>query len=359
MHIIYFDDRAIANLHPITLTRKASRISCGGYHLEELISTIFSPERVTREQGEHAFSWRWRAKEQSLELNSRMIPEAKQILGIQRMIAQGQAKGRAPLFHYPWEVILESNRILKANLTLRSRHYRKNRNGIYLGQDVRIHPQAVVDSTGGPVILEQGVRVDPFAVLRGPLYVGAQTIIKDFTTLSHAMIGSVCKLAGEIEESVIEGYTNKQHYGFVGHSYIGSWVNLGAGTTFSDLKNTYGEIQVDWGQGKFKTGTQFLGAVVGDYVKTAINTSVASGKLIGPNSFLYGLVSESVPAFTNYYNGRKVEFFLTEAYKVQARMYARRDLLQTGADKAVLRRAYLATQVDRERDQVARGDFKL
>ena len=119
--------------------------------------------------------------------------------------------------------------------------------------------------------------------------------LKDGVSLGHTV-----KIGGEVEASVIEPYTNKQHHGFLGHSYLGSWINLGAGTCNSDLKNTYGKINIQYGEQKVATGMQFLGCIIGDYSKTAINTSIFTGKVIGVCSMMYGFVTSNVPSYVNY-----------------------------------------------------------
>ena len=121
--------------------------------------------------------------------------------------------------------------------------------------------------------------------------------LKDGTCLGHTT-----KVGGEVECSILEPYSNKQHHGFLGHSYVGSWVNLGAGTSNSDLKNTYGTVNMLYGSGKdnavkVNTGMQFIGCMIGDYAKTAINTSIFTGKTIGACSMVYGFVTGNVPSF--------------------------------------------------------------
>ena len=91
-------------------------------------------------------------------------------------------------------------------------------------------------------------------------------------------LGHTTKIGGEIEASIVEPYTNKQHHGFLGHSYLGSWINLGAGTCNSDLKNTYGNVKMDYRGESVATGMQFVGCFMGDYAKTAINTGIFTGK---------------------------------------------------------------------------------
>lgn len=355
MKIIFFLDSKVKQLEPITLTRTPNHIRCGGYNLEELVGEIFGSKTVIQYQkGER--EWVWRFSQNTLWLNSRIIPSVRAILRLKRSIRKGQEKGNLPLFQYPWEVILENQRILSSDLDYKKKNFYQYQN-IYLGEGVTLSQEVVYNVEEGPIILDRGVKIGAFVVLEGPLYIGPDTQVKDFTTLSASTIGKVCKLRGEIEESIIEDYTNKQHYGFLGHSYVGSWVNFGAGTTISDLKNTYGEIKIDFLGKRRRAGTQFLGGVIGDYVKTAINTTITSGKLIGPNSFLYGFVTENVPAFTNFYGQKRVEFYLAEAYKVQARMFARRGIQVTEQDRAVLRKAFHSTKKERQNYAIQKGYF--
>ncbi|MCX7038784.1 MAG: glucose-1-phosphate thymidylyltransferase, partial [Spirochaetes bacterium] len=162
-------------------------------------------------------------------------------------------------------------------------------------------------------------------------------------------IGERCKIGGEIEASVIEGYTNKQHHGFLGHSYVGSWVNLGAGTSNSDLKNTYGEVRLEFHHAKVDTGMQFLGAVIGDYAKSAINTSIFTGKIVGVSSMLYGFVGQNVPSFCNYARsfGQITECPVDQAVLIQKRMFARRGIAQSVEDVEVLKAAFELTRSER------------
>ena len=136
---------------------------------------------------------------------------------------------------------------------------------------------------------------------RGPIHLGTVCRVNEQTVIRPGVsIGTMSKVGGEIEASVIEAFTNKQHNGYVGHSYLGRWVNLGAGTSTSNLKNTYGSIRIQVDDQQLDTGLQFMGCVVGDYTKAAINTAIFTGKLIGCCSMLYGYVTTNVPSFVNY-----------------------------------------------------------
>jgi UDP-N-acetylglucosamine diphosphorylase/glucosamine-1-phosphate N-acetyltransferase len=131
----------------------------------------------------------------------------------------------------------------------------------------------VIDASEGPVYIGKDVKIYPNSVIEGPVYIGDKSEIKSCAVISeNVSIGKVCKVGGEIEESIIMPYSNKQHSGFLGHSYLGSWVNLGADTNCSDLKNNYSTIKATIKNKQFDTGLQFLGLIMGDHSKSAINT---------------------------------------------------------------------------------------
>ena len=178
----------------------------------------------------------------------------------------------------------------------------------------------------------------------------------DSSVLPQAVIGTHtaaennCKLGGEISCSIISAFSNKAHFGFLGHSYLGSWVNLGAGTTNSNLKNTYGEINLEHGGQRIATGMQFLGCLIGDYSKTAIGTNIFTGKMVGACAMLYGTITENVPSFVNYAKqfGKMTSISPKVASTIQARTYARRGITQNETDRHLLNELYKITQSDRE-----------
>ncbi len=170
---------------------------------------------------------------------------------------------------------------------------------LILDSDVRVEPGVVFDTRDGPIRLADRVEVRAGCRLEGPLYVGRSTILLG-GAIGTSSIGPVCRLRGEIEESVVLGFTNKAHDGFLGHSYLGRWVNLGAMTTNSDLKNTYGPVRIGGPEGPIDTGLRKLGCLMGDHVKTAIGTRVNTGTIVGAGSNLFGdsLPPSWVPPFS-------------------------------------------------------------
>lgn len=172
---------------------------------------------------------------------------------------------------------------------------------VWLAPGARLDPNVVLDVSAGPIVLDRDARVQPFSYLQGPLYVGAATLIKSGCRLyGETSIGAVCKLAGEVAESVFFDFGNKQHDGFIGHAVVGSWVNLGAGTDCSDLKNNYGPVRVDYGLGPVDTGLTFLGVMMGEHSKSAIGTLFNTGTSVGfaSNVFSSGFPPKYLPNFT-------------------------------------------------------------
>jgi len=156
----------------------------------------------------------------------------------------------------------------------------------------------VFDVRHGAVVLEAGVEVRHGTRLEGPTFVGANSkVLGGF--LRASVFGPECRVHGEIATSVFLGYANKAHDGFVGHSVVGHWVNLGALTTTSNLKNTYGPVRLVVGGQRIETGRQYLGTLFGDHAKTAIGTMLSTGTVVGAGANVFGESSppKYVPAF--------------------------------------------------------------
>jgi len=162
---------------------------------------------------------------------------------------------------------------------------------IWLAEDVSLAPNVVLDASQGPIVIDSKARVMAGSVIQGPVYIGKNSLIKIGAKIyPGTSIGPVCKIGGEVEDSIFQAYSNKQHDGFLGHAYIGEWVNLGADTNNSDLKNTYKNVKTyNYLRGEFiDSGSQFMGCVLGDHVKTGINTSLNTGLVVGTGSNIYG-----------------------------------------------------------------------
>lgn len=161
--------------------------------------------------------------------------------------------------------------------------------GALLGESVNIAPTVVLDARRGPIVLGDGAKVSPLAVLQGPCAVMNGSAVNPHASIrAHTVIGPGCKAGGEISSSVLQENTNKGHDGYLGHGLVGAWCNLGAGTMASNLKNTYGSVRVRQSPGAdaVDTGRTFMGPILGDFVRTAIGTRLMTGSVIGTGSMI-------------------------------------------------------------------------
>ena len=196
---------------------------------------------------------------------------------------------------------------------------------IYCETGVGIEPFVVFDATDGPILIRRGATIASFSRIVGPCYIGEDShVIGD--AIRACSIGDVCKVCGEISSTVMLGHSNKGHTGFVGSSYIGRWVNLGAGTTTSNLKNTYGPVHLWTPSGTRSTGLQFLGSMIGDHAKTGIGSMLTTGCVIGAGANIYG--SHASPKYVapfSWGDSEPYDRFDSEKFvEVAERMMARR-----------------------------------
>jgi glucose-1-phosphate thymidylyltransferase len=256
-------------------------------------------------------------------------------------------------FQQPHEVIAQNMTIIGDSLEHRisSGELTQLSDGVFVAENVSIGEHVLFETNDGPIIIDHDAKVGPYTLLRGPIYMGPRcrvlehSAIKDMVSLGHTT-----KIGGEVEAAIVEPFSNKQHHGFLGHSYLGSWINLGAGTCNSDLKNTYGTVNMEYGTEKVATGMQFLGCVMGDYAKSAINTGIFTGKVIGVCSMMYGFVTSNVPSFVNYARlfGQLATLPPEVMVATQQRMFARRKVEQRECDVRLMHDMYRLTQSERD-----------
>ncbi len=172
------------------------------------------------------------------------------------------------------------------------------KHSIYLETGAQIEPFVVLDASDGPILIRRGATIASFTRIFGPTYIGEDTHIAG-DSIRGCSIGDVCKVRGEISSTILLGHSNKGHTGFVGNSYLGRWVNFGAGTTTSNLKNTYGPVSLWTPDGVRDTGLQFLGSLVGDHAKLGIGTMLTTGCVIGAGANVFGarVTPKVVPPF--------------------------------------------------------------
>ena len=205
-------------------------------------------------------------------------------------------------------------------------------NDLYLHATAEVLPGSVFDLRAGPIVIGARTQVTPFTYLEGPLYIGEDCHIDDARIGGGCILGHQVRAGGEIGNSIFGDFTNKHHEGFVGHSILGRWVNLGALTTTSDLKNNYGPVRLQIPTAFYPHGSSSLqtidsgrikfGSILGDCVKTAIGTMLNTGTVVDAGSNVFGgSPAKYLPPLSWGTGGElyKAERFLADCEKIFAR----------------------------------------
>jgi UDP-N-acetylglucosamine diphosphorylase/glucosamine-1-phosphate N-acetyltransferase len=411
MQIVVFEDEHVSRLYPITVGRAAYTISCGSFRLIDwlaqlgrdtgvILRAVVRPHlaEIQRLDFPEIAPSAPTIETPALLINARLVPTVaayrvlrKLIEGLKTavveennsvaaaMIGPGgpapppdddldhwakylrhSVQGKLPpgdaqlsLFAYPHDLVRSHLEIIAANLDYRleSGRYQQIADGVFAAEGASLGQYCVTDTSKGPVLLDEDAAVGPYSLLRGPAYLGPRSRVNEHSAIKDAVsLGHTTKIGGEVEASIVEPFTNKQHHGFLGHSYLGSWINLGAGTCNSDLKNTYGPVKMEYRGEQVVTGMQFVGCIMGDYAKTAINTGIFTGKTVGCCSMVYGFVTTNVPSFVNYARlfGQVTELPAEVMIATQQRMFARRGVEQRPCDIQLIHAMYDLTRHERQ-----------
>ncbi len=273
------------------------------------------------------------------------------------------------LVRYPWDLVAVNAREIEKDFARPSKGRRNgvrarvqrgafllNRKNIRLSPGCVVNPGAVIDAGQGPVILGSNVTVMAHAMIQGPAFIGDNSLIKAGAKIYHGTsVGPHCKVGGEVEASIIQSYSNKQHDGFLGHSYLGSWVNIGAGTNTSDLKNTYGRVRVRLGDEEIDTGLQFVGLTMGDHSKTGIGALFSTGTIVGVSCSLPGPAPppKYVPSFSWGEKGAFTVYDPGKAVLTAERVMARREVRMGSAYERRMRDVFSMTDSERRKAGIA------
>ncbi len=227
-------------------------------------------------------------------------------------------EGEIATWNYSWDLILSNPEQLTKDFAAAGRSgvdghveepmaIRGSRGDVYIGKDARLHPMVVIDAEHGPVYIDEGAEIHPFTRIEGPCYIGKKSILLGAKCREGNSIGPMCRVGGEVEESIIQGYSNKYHDGFLGHAYVGQWVNLGAQTTNSDLKNDYSDVSVMLdGKNPIDTGSRKVGSLIGDHTKTSIGTLFNTGSYVGAMALISATgkpLPKFIPSFAWFLEG--------------------------------------------------------
>lgn len=217
--------------------------------------------------------------------------------------------------------------------------YLVNETDISLGDNVKLSPGCVIDASHGPVMIGDAVSIGANAVVQGPCSIGPGSQISPLALIrGGTSLGTLCKIGGEVSNTIFMACSNKAHEGFVGDSYIGQWVNFGAGASTSNLKNTYGKISLRIGRQTMPTGRQFLGSLIGDHTKFAIGTRLMTGTYIGFCCMVAtsGLTPTFLPSFTFLSDGGAKAYEREKAKEMMMQVLKRRGREWGAGDEAMM-----------------------
>ncbi|MCA9079980.1 MAG: hypothetical protein KDA58_05445 [Planctomycetaceae bacterium] len=283
---------------------------------------------------------------------------ARQLPGTRRIEVGGR------LIEYPWHLIEHNPEQLRIDFAARRTHQSQELTDpriavlgdpgqLFVDPTAHIDPFVVLDVRHGPIWIDAGVQLQAFTRVEGPSYIGPQTQLFRANVREGCSIGPVCRVGGEIEESIIHGYANKYHDGFLGHAYVCPWVNLGANTINSDLKNDYSSVKVMVDGTMVDSGSTKVGCFIGDHTKTALASLFNTGTTVGVMSLVLPggeLLPKVIPSFCRVWHGDldQLPDGIESGIASARTAMGRRNLTLSAAQEALLRHTFEATFVERQ-----------
>lgn len=393
--LVIFDDLYREEFYPLTHLRVTGDLRCGILKLRQRLELLFSgdedstyliPDELQALYQTRHPDWQTKPDQKGtkLYLNSRLVIDDNTIKAIRSLeketaiinesgiVAINTEKclsisdllaldisnyantfsAGIRLYSHPAELVHDNDRMIRFDFDLvyaDKDNYFETEPGVtvlhpynvWIGEDATLKPGVVLDASDGPIVIDDNALIMANAVLIGPCYIGKRSVIKIGAKIYQSCsIGPVCKIGGEVEGSIIQAFSNKQHDGFLGHSYLGEWVNIGADTNNSDLKNTYKNVQLYSYKTKSlnDTGTRFMGCLIGDHTKLGINSTINTGAVIGTGANLWGreLISGFIPDFS-WGQADDLSKYRMDAFFETARLVKeRRNLSLTQAEEELL-----------------------
>lgn len=413
MQVAYFEDANVDQFRPLAWLRPVFELVCGHSGVRERVNRFLEPNRwgafirpwlVEAYQEDHPTAILnqrdWLKDEPTLLLNGRWLPGLSQLqelapgdagwmdgtlvclmitpeemdrLDLSDIAASAELLARSRrevsvsghLLQYPWDLVHQNGSQLEQDFRTRLHGPTKVTLGsqvavlgldedVYIDPSAQIDPFVVVDARSGPVWISAGVKVQPFTRIEGPCFIGQNSQLFRANVKAGTTIGPVCRIGGEIEESIFQGYSNKYHDGFLGHSFIAPWVNLGALSTNSDLKNDYSAVSVPlWGE-SIRSGSTKVGCFIADHSKTALCSLFNTGSSVGVMSMILPggrLLPKHIPSFSRLWHGaiEEIPEGLEPSLLAAKTAMGRRDCQFTPATERLLRTVYQLSAEERQR----------
>ncbi|MBN2789721.1 MAG: GlmU family protein [Candidatus Delongbacteria bacterium] len=396
MNILLFEDNNYKNFGPLTKLRPVHELRTGIYSILQKYQKLMPDDNF---YFYHRAKFNSRYKEENLELframddeefvavNSRIIPDNNLVKYIELMknnkakyskdeennllcgIFQNKKQFKTtytkkisntivPKFKmicYPWDLVNYNGSEIVSDLKYKTAEQGwinkdpenvilTGRNNIYIKKSAKIRAGVIIDASEGPVVIDENADIMHNSVIIGPAYIGRGSVVKIGSKIyENTSVGEVCKVGGEIEGSIIHGYSNKQHDGFLGHAYIAEWCNLGADTNNSDLKNNYSNVKVEINGKLIDTGSMFVGLIMGDHSKTGINTMFNTGTVVGVGCNVYGegFPERNIPDFHWGGKGKLTRYPFKRTIATMETVMKRRNKDLSKNDLKILEKIYL------------------
>lgn len=361
MNIIIYEDEGYRNFLPLTWLRPVYELKSGINTLAEKIVRQYPGVPVDFSCRYYLPGNKLMKLEKGLFINGRVLADSRlakqvplkgpdeiflageEIVAIRAVSKNFEAVSKKAkikkvdtrMIQYPWDLVNENG----GQIGLDKKHLPAKRK-------YKIHKSVVVYNHRD-VVIDEGAEIEANVVIdarSGPVYIGKDTIVRPQTYLKGPVsLGPMCRVGGEISATIFHGFSNKQHYGFIGNSYLGEWVNLGAGTTNSNLKNNYGNVKVVIEGKSVDTGCKYVGCFVGDHAKCGIGTLITTGGVIGvgANVFGGGVTPKVVPSFSW---GLKEKYKWDEAIAACRIVMSRRQVKMPAAVSDLLKKVYKLAQ---------------
>jgi UDP-N-acetylglucosamine diphosphorylase/glucosamine-1-phosphate N-acetyltransferase len=344
MNLLIFEDEKSINLNPLVLNKPVYELLCGMASMRKKIENLWPTLNVllhcrriltkVMAEANHKVTINLSPSDKCVLVNGRLLANAAlvpqinldaeavyvahdsvvaavlpkqyiphtqikngELLTIDDFPRQNRRKIDAQLIEYPWDLIHANPGQIKAEFEGGGRIEGRvhpnaillNEQAIHIGEGSEVGPGVILDAEGGPIFISKNAKIMANAVIEGPCFIGESTTIKIGAKIYEGCsFGKVCKIGGEVEESIVHAYSNKQHEGFLGHAYVGEWCNLGADTNNSDLKNNYSNVKVQINDGLVDSGSLFVGLFMADHSKSGINTMFNTGTVVGVGCNVYG-----------------------------------------------------------------------
>ena len=378
MQIVLFEDHLVNSFLPLSHTRAIADLFAGMYSVQDRWKMFFEHDSLfiqTRSSLQDLYSAI--PVGETLYINSRVLPNNEAVSAIKSLqpneaffihevcvAARGLHMNWDSFEHRAWtaetmwlngitDLLLREDFALanKKDGATPSQYCRVigEEKNLFIHSTAKVF-DAVLNVESGPIFIDEGAEVMEGSMLRGPLYIGKHTVLKMGTKCyGPSSFGEECRIGGETSNVVFHSFSNKGHDGFLGNAVVGSWVNFGADSNCSNLKNNYSTISIsnDVDRNEINTGLTFCGALVGDHAKFGINTMLNTGTYIGvaANVFAGDFPPKCVPSFT--WGTGVVEHNLDKAIQTAERMMQRRGKEMSVAEKAVLTYVFKITAASR------------